>query len=297
MIPIDIPEAKKSFYFPENLAECDAKQYADMAKLLYMFRSGEINYFEFRTLAVYALMGMKLERKKIKSEKDIPEKDLPKWENIFRLSELVDSFFEKNETDEGVRLEVKTFYVQNHNPEFHWISNKIPKKFIGPEDAFTNVSFGQYVDALEEYIYHSQTGDLQSLRNLFAIFYLLPNEVYNEDVSKKRAKTDFRLVDIRFLYGMFLFFESMQKYILSGEVLIMGNTIDLSLIYQSTGDEKPSDIPGLGMHSIVHDIAESGVFGSTNEVRETKMWKVLLRLYELKKKALDEKANEKKTTV
>lgn len=294
MIPIDIPEEKKTLYFPENLAECDQKQYIDMAKLIYMFRGEEINFFEFRTLSVYALLGMKYGGS-AKSEQEIPEEDLVKWENIFRLSELVDSFFDKTETNDGVKLEVKSYFIQNHTPELTWISNKMPKKFYGPQDAFTDVTFGQYVDGLEEYIYHYQTGDLQALRNLFAIFYLKKGETYNEDISKQRAKTDFRTLDIRFMYGMFLFFESMQKYILSGEVLIMGNTIDLSLIYQTLGDEKKSEIPGLGMHSVVHDIAESGVFGSTNEVRSTKMWKVLLRLYELKKKALDEKSNEKKS--
>lgn len=88
MIPIDIPSLNKTLYFPENLAECDAQQYADMAKLLYMYQAKEISYFDFRVLAVYALLNLK----KPKDLKNINQNSL-KWQNIYQLSELVDDFF------------------------------------------------------------------------------------------------------------------------------------------------------------------------------------------------------------
>lgn len=288
MIPIDIPSLNKTLYFPENLAECDAQQYADMAKLLYMYQAKEISYFDLRVLAVYALLNLK----KPKDLKNINENSL-KWQNIYQLSELVDDFFYKDDRNETITI--KLDFIHNNLPDY-----RIFTKYYGPEDGFQNVSFGQYVDGLEEYIYFHETGDVEALRLLFSIFYLPKGEIYNIETSRKRAKGILKYTDIRHLFGFYLFFTSMQHYILSGQLSVMGSEIDLAIIYQDIGNEKEtkSTIPGIGIHSVIHDLAESGVFGNYKEVRATNMWTILLRLYELKKKAIDEnnKSNESKGT-
>lgn len=279
MITIEIPEKKRLLYLPENLSECDERQYADMAKLFYMLSRKEISYPEFRTLAVYSLLDLKAG-----GESDT------KYENIFRLSEYIDNFFEKYTENDEEKIRVKYNYIHNHFPSLSLFGT-----YIGPEDGFQNVCFGQYTDGLEEYIYYTQSGDIQSLRTLFAIFYLPKGEKYSLEMAKKRAKGLFRSVDIRHLYGFFLYFTSMQEYILSGQLMVMGNEIDLNIIYQETEDNKKpkSNIPGLGWVASAYDIAESGVFGNYEGVRATNMWSVLLRLYQLKKQRLDEIEQEK----
>lgn len=285
MVILDFPDIKKTLFLPENLSECDRRQYADISKLIYCLNSKEINYFEFRILALYALLNLE----KPKSiPKTIDENDI-KWQQVFLLSEKIDSFFNKTETPEGVKIETKLGYFNNPLPHI-----KMFNTYFGPKDGFEDVMFGQYVDGLEEYIYFSQTGDVEALRTLFSIFYLGRNENYQLKNAKKKANEIFRHIDIRYLYGFYLYFTSMQEYILGGELMVMGKSIDLSIIYQETGEEKKSDIPGIGMHSVLHDIAESGVFGSYNGVRETNMWQILLRLYELKKKNLDDLKTQKK---
>ncbi len=285
MITLQFPDKNKTIYFPENLAECDEQQYADMSKLLYLLKTNEISYFDFRILAVYALMNMKI-------PKTIPTESSEgslKWENLFRLSELVESFFERKETSEGDTIEIKFGYLENR-----YKVHRFFRKYYGPEDGFRNVTFGEYIDGLEEYIYFTETGEIESLRLLFSIFYRAKGEVYNIEKSRKRANGIFKYTDIRHLYGFYLFFTSMQHYILSGQLSVMGSEIDLSIIYQDSSEEKKvkSDIPGIGMHSILHDLAESGVFGNYNEVRQTNMWTILIRLYELKKRRLDELKEE-----
>ena len=49
---LEIPEKNLTLYIPENLGECDAKQYAEMAKLMYWLFIGQITYQDFKTLAV-----------------------------------------------------------------------------------------------------------------------------------------------------------------------------------------------------------------------------------------------------
>lgn len=88
----------------------------------------------------------------------------------------------------------------------------------------------------------------------------------------------------------------MQQYIIGGQITIMGNEIDLSIIYQELPEhqQEKSEIPGIGMYSVLYDLAESGVFGNYEGVRQTNMWMVLVRLYELKKKEIDQINREKK---
>lgn len=276
MIAVEIPSKNKFLYMPENLAECDNKQYADFAKLLWMAQEKQIDYNQLCYLAVYPLLNLK------KSKKKSPEK----LENIIRLSECVDNFFDKDEDGNftGIKLE----FTKNYLPEY-----RLFHKYVGPEDGFNDVTFGQYIDGLDEYIYYSKTGDLKSLRMLFSIFYLKKGESYNYRVAKKRASGIFRYVDIRHLYGFFLFFSSMQTYVLQGEIMVMGNPIDLSIIFMPDEKGFESSIPGTGFRSIITDMAESQVFGPYKGVEKTNLWVVLVRLYELKKKELDDKEKNK----
>lgn len=275
MITIQVPEKNKFFYMPENLSECNGKQFADLSKLVWMAKEKEITYENMRVLAVYPLLNLK------QSKRESSEKS----ENIYRLSLYLDNFFDKDK--DGIFTNIKLDFINNHLPKYRLFST-----YYGPEDGFGNVTFGQYLDGLEEYIYYSNTGDLNALRILFSIFYLKKNEKYNYKNAKYKAKRIFRFVDIRHLYGFYLFFSSMQTYVLGGEISVMGNDVDLSIIYQS--DEKfESQIPGTGMRSVLSELAESQVFGPYQGVEETNMWRVLVRLYELKKKELDEKERTK----
>ncbi|KFF24760.1 hypothetical protein [Chryseobacterium vrystaatense] len=276
MIAIEIPEKNKFLYMPENLAECDAKQYADFSKLLWMAQEKQISYDQLCYMAVYPLLNLR------KSKKKSPEK----YENIIRLSEYIDNFFDKDEDGNftGIKLE----FTKNYLPKY-----RLFYSYYGPDDGFSDVIFGQYIDGLDEYIYYSKTGDIKSLRMLFSIFYLKKNEVYNYRVSKKRAEGIFRYVDIRHLYGFFLFFSSMQSFVLQGEIMVMGNSIDLSIIFQPDSGGFESTIPGTGFRNIITDMAATQVFGPYKGVEKTNLWVVLIRLYELKKKELDDKEKNK----
>lgn len=274
MHTLEIPSEKTFLYFPEHLGECDARQYADMAKLMWMFQSGKLKYEEFKSLAVYALLNMKQSGKK----------DEAIFTAVFQLSELVDSFFDKTVVDGRDQLKPVQFYVNNHLPR---IKAGFFKTYIGPEDVFEDVEFGQYVDGLEEFINFSQTGDIAYLRKLFAIFYLPKGEKYEPKTARLRAKSVFRVTDIRHLYGFYLYFSAMQLFIMSGEIWVNGNAIDLSIIYEN-GTADKNTLPGIGMYGLLHDIAESGVFGPYELTRRANLWAILRRLYQLQKKQSEE---------
>lgn len=293
MITIEIPEANHFFYVPENLGECDSKEYLDICKLLYWLNFGFITEDDFKSVAVYILLGLPYNLEISKVVGFISEDDLSKWENVYRISEILESFFDRKVDEETghVSLTVKQHFVHNHNPVFHFFG-----KYYGPEEGFANVLFGQYLDGLEEFIEFSQSGEIQNLRNLFAILYLPKKEKYCRKKSLKRAKGIFRYVDIRNLYGCFVFFNAFQNYMMSGEISVMGQAIDLEIIFKNIDPEKTkSSVPGLGWLTTAQDLAESGVFGAYDNVRNTELWPVILRLYELKKRAIDDKERENKS--
>ena len=118
---LEIPEKKLTLYIPENLGECDAKQYAEMAKLMYWLFVGQITYQDFKTLAVYALLNMKHHKKNANDEKVNEE--------IFKISELVADFFTERKTEDGnIQLLPKQFYINNHLPVLRFLANFTDQK-------------------------------------------------------------------------------------------------------------------------------------------------------------------------
>lgn len=289
MITIEVPEKNTFLYFPEELAECDGQQFLHMAKLIFWLNTSLIDSASFSTLAVYALLGLQYEGRKSSTPNFLSEEDLAKYENVYLLSKYVDNFFDRSVGEDGEpKISLKFNFIKNHNPVYKTLGI-----YYGPDDAFENVTFGQYIDALDEFIDYTNNGNIMALRKLFAILYLPKGEAYDKRKSQQRAEGVFKTLDIRWMYGVYLFFSAVNRYMMSGSVMVFGEEIDLRIIYIDVKKKKnsyKSDIPGLGWISTAQDLAESGVFGNYNEVRNTPMWTIILRLYELKKKAIDEEA-------
>ena len=81
-----------------------------------------------------------------------------------------------------------------------------------------------------------------------------------------------------------------------------GREINLSKLFEKEEDSEESeaaakiDLPELGLRSTAFQLAESGVFGSMDELEQTNAWDVLLRIYDMmvrnKKREAEQKANE-----
>lgn len=277
-------EKKGTHYLPEDLSQCDTRQYIEMAALVLELQSGFLTYEEFRVHAFYKLLNMKpVKRNQVDEEKH---------SKIYQCSELINTFFETNEEKERV---IKMHYINNPIPEF---LNNVTI-YVGPENEFNNVKFGEYVDALQYYIDFNDTKEPIYLYRLLAVMYrpktLLYNlsykrELYDESKVEKRSKL-FKYQHIGIVYGFYLYFASFQKYVSSAKLFIQGNEIDLSVLFEQTSKKvKQSDLPGLGMKGVMFSMAESGVFGDLEKVRQAPLWEVLIRMYDIVKRNADEKA-------
>lgn len=270
MHSIEIAEIGKRYWLPENLGECDRRQYLDMSKLVLMYQMAEISLEEFRVLGLYSLLNMKPEESALQNIQD------EKWENIYILSELLNSFFT---IDENQRMHLIQDYI--HNP-VKSVKYKL-RTLYGPKDAFSDITYGQLEDGVGELQNFIKSGEIQSLVKLFAIFYKFKGEKYQQINLEQRVKF-FEHLDIRYVYGFYLLFVSFFNFLTKECVIAVdGKELDLTILFKSAENtETDTNQPeGLGMRSTSFQLAESGVFGTLKELREMDTMTVLIRMYDL----------------
>lgn len=300
MHTIEIPESSIRRYTPSDLSECDAQQYMDMCELIFHYQNDAITYDELRIHAAYKLMNMEPSK--------ATDQDEEKFSNIYLISELIDDFFDIDE--KGLKT-IKQYYIHNPVPSF----KPLWKTYYGPSDSFMNMTFGEYTDALRLFHDFHATGDMEIIKLLTALFYRpkksflfikkrLANyngdvrEPYNSHKLEARAKV-LQHAPIGFVYGFYLLFASFQKYLIDAKIMWSGKEIDFSILFESSrGDEEPSstEVPGIGMDSIAFSIAESGAFGTIEEVRKADFWQIMVRMYDLRRNDLERQKQEKNAT-
>jgi hypothetical protein len=216
--------------------------------------------------------------------------DAQKHSRIYQLSELIDSFFEP-----GEEKVIKQYYIKNPIPST--LINLT--KYFGPENE-EDFTFGEYMDTLEAFLDFSETGEIDFLTKMFAINYRKTpffKRSKRKNCLKYKGEIDlkkFKHNHIGEFYGFYLYFASLNKYISSAKIFVQGNEIDLSIIFE--GENENSKHPGIGMKSILYALAESGIYGNMEQVRDTPLWEILVRMYDVTKAILDEKERLKKQT-
>ena len=77
-------------------------------------------------------------------------------------------------------------------------------------------------------------------------------------------------------WGIYLWFASFCKYLLSGGVFIIdGKEISFSRLFRNNNDNTGVDI---GMNAILFTMADNGTFGKAEDTDQTELFRVLLKL-------------------
>lgn len=346
MHTIEIPELNEVLQLPQSLGECNEQQYKDMANYLFQLNNQQIDFYQFKLLSLYKLLGLSYTKNSKLSEGEKEEMN----SNLYMLSSFIEDFFTKDEKGniQGLKFDFL------HNP-----APKVKHKFstyYGPSDVFQNITFGEYMEGLDYFtkfmneqiqekeelkelekekenlfqnklpypefeklldeiserieelkrvIYLENQRKPKYLRELFAVFYRkkqwftrkIDNPQY--DIRKPFNKykvfqqsEKFVTLDPGILYGFFLYFFSFQSYLDQAQINVGGNDIDLSILFEKNPQEPKENIPGIGMLSVAFSLSQSQVFGDLEKVEKTNFWKVILHLYDLKKRSEDEKVRE-----
>lgn len=273
-------ETGRKIFFPEELSECDPHVYIKISRFIYLFMNGKINEDQYLRLSVYAILNIEPSKKPL-----APETEKAVLEKVAMLSDYVLNFFEMVKDDSGkvVSVDIKLGFTHNPIPFFH--NNGI--KLKGVEDGFKNAPFGQYFTAIEHFLDYEAYREKESLIKLVQTLYQ-PKYPF-----LTRRFIDWKRMDIGILFGVHLWLKSFQRWLQTATVYYGGSEINLGIIFKSDGGIE-SDLPGLGMKSILFSISESGVFGSAENVMKVPFWDVIFRMYDARKKAEDEKAQYEK---
>lgn len=296
---IAIPDAGLKFNMPSELSECDAREYMEMCDLIFRYQFLEMDFETLKIQAVYKLLNLSHSKKEpLLFDPDDDEK----LSNIILISEFIEDFFDENEDGQ---LIIKQNYIHNPIKSF----KPLMTEYYGPSDAFMNVKWGEYSDALRAFYDFHATGDTEQLFLIAAILYRPEKlnhkqvkkqpdydgdirEKYNTNILEERVKEFKKIMPLGFIYGVFLYFASFKKYISTAAIPWAGKEIDFSIIFDSGESEEPEQVPGLGIDSITFIVSESGVFGNYNAVRETSTWEMFVRMYDLRKRDLDNKKTQ-----
>lgn len=295
-------------YIPADLSECDGQQYIDMSELIFNYHTGKINSYELLTHAVYKLMNMK------PAESKTEEIAISKSNNVAVIEELLEqSFFERIELEDGsYQLKIVQNYIDNPVPKFR----PLWQTYYGPSNAFQNVKCGEYTDALRLFLEFNQSGEMNLLYELAATLYRpkksfhfikkhLPSydgdfrTKYNQHLLEKRIKA-MKYAPIGFIYGVYLYFASMQIFVSGAEVPWGDKVLNLSILFSGCDAAPQIDASDIGLDSVIFAMAESGAFGDFNKMQQTPFWTMMIKMYDARVKQLQEQkihenANNKST--
>jgi len=290
MHTLEIPDKKIVINFPEKVDELSPEQAVFFMNQVMLYQAGTIDLSEFKIRIVYHLLGMK---QSWKYAAMLPEQKEQVWTNIYRLSEVIDSFFIPGKDSKG-----------NDTKVIDWNTTKnllpVIGKFYGPADALLNLTFYEYKEAHSCYMQYYETKDENFLNELIAILYrqkkrflfilkYLPK--YDGDIRRKfspKTNPEYlakRTAEITKISPaekqiVVLYFGNCLNFISTGKINIDGKEIDLSILFKKGSEEgSKSDI---GMAGLLFTLAESKVFGNIDETADVNLYTVLARLYQLK---------------
>ncbi|MHC1707483.1 MAG: hypothetical protein AB9842_08175 [Bacteroidales bacterium] len=293
MHTIEIPHINFHQEIPSNISELSQAQYISFIELYLKVVAGDLSYEQFRICLLHQFIGFDCPLKKLKPQ----EKDHI-YTEIFRLSELMDSFTVRVMVDGKEKIEVETASITNHIPRF----TQEGIVYAGPNDALGDISFFEYIEAHNAYYDFVTNSEEAALNRLVAVLYR--PQIPNLDELKKspewdgqtRQKFNTHIVDHRsevfaslpyeMKYGIFLFFNACEKFLRDGEIPLGGSLIKLSALYESTGIDSSDNT---GLIGVLFTLAESQVFGDAQKTSETNLYDVMVRLYQLMRNYNDQK--------
>src|SRR5690606_23048822 len=200
----------------------------------------------FRIHAITHLMNIKVSKKYIQ--------DVEIMSNIYLLSELVSSFF--IDIDDKKQLDLN--FIDIKIPSFKTIFSK----FYGPEDSFTDITYGEYCDLQRFFNSFNATGDVHFLYLMTSIFYRqrkifskqrLP---YSSEQLDKRCEHFKKYAPLSLVYAVYIQFLAFQSYLPTAKIDWGGQELDFSILYE--GERTEDTIPGIGADSMVYTLAENG---------------------------------------
>lgn len=254
----------KTRMIPEDLEELSPEQYYRYLELVIMMNTDNISPFEMKCKLISLLLNMKCNfvmcRESIVNEINA------------QLGKMNCFFYIKEEGDKVI-----------YDPHIKTGRNLLPsyKGWIGPEDMFNDITYGQFVQCL----------------NLVRAMEVTRRDKDNEQADYLMSEfgrilyknEDPKAGEIPPLvcFHSYIFFCAVWELICTVPIPINGEEINFSILFQEQGEKRIDD--KTGWIGISFEIASSGVFGNVKQINETPFWDILLYLYKCRFESLHNK--------
>lgn len=159
---------------------------------------------------------------------------------------------------------------------------------IGPASHGADMTFGEFRYAVIMMNEYTTSQDIMFLNSLCAVLYRKADKKgkrsrFNQDAIQS-SLPDIEKIPEYVRWGIYAWFASFCKFLFTGTFILDGCEICFAPVFGSSGNDYTPE-QSLGMNSILFSVAESGVFGSIEDVDNTQLMRVLLKLLDDKQKA------------
>lgn len=157
-------------------------------------------------------------------------------------------------------------------------------ELIGPKSHAEDLTFGEFHAAVAAMNYYHASQEDNHLKALTAILY----RPRGKDVKRVPFRTEEMpalmeqagKVPWHLRFGIYAWFNYLCYYLRTGCFDIAGSTVCFSPLFRekADGDRQTEELDELGLNGILLSVAQSGVFGDAEKVRQTPVLQVFMKL-------------------
>lgn len=302
MNTVEIPERGIFAEYPSCWEELTDAQFAFVMQSWLKVEDGKLNIYEFLLLVLYHFLG--ITRSPLDQWKDarLAKSEIEqKFANIWQLSETLHWLYREEETPEGMEAILNYNEIRNRIPE---LRNDAGTLLIGPAFGLTDITFGEYRAAWSSFEAFGTGRQHDDLDRFIAVLYRperadyhrlkmqpgfdgVRREAFNRHLIEHYA-TLLKNVPFWEKQTIWLWFFNCDRFLKEEEILLGGKVVTFAELFsrrRRNEDAETLDENDLGMLSLLFMLAESGLFGSIENVERTNFLDVLTALLYWKQQA------------
>lgn len=268
MNTLSIPQIDFMQTYAATIDELQPDQWLHYCSLVEQVQANTISWDDFEVSFLYNLLNLKPTKK---GGED-------KVMNVTLLRETLRGFYNFDDKDASRRY-IITETVLNLLPKFVWEK----ETYTGPGVLLHDITFGDFLHAYQVYGDYCKTENPDALTYLVAILYKNGQPMPLREVALDKLPTHYGL-------ATFFFFRSCVEHLTTKPIIVFGNEIPVYEVFESSGSSKSTQKANpLGLETVLFDLAEVGVFGDTDSLKNKNLFEVLRYLWNKHRKNEEEK--------
>lgn len=294
MTKIEIYETGTTVEIPSSWDEMTPRQVCDVMKIYTRCVESQSSPLEFNVRVLYYLMGMKHNARSVRWERladadSVRQRDA----NIYMLCEKCLGFMFGTD-DKAATL----VYNSTRNVLPSVSRGWLRRRLVGPSDALQDLTFGEFRHASNALTAFFKSHDSSDLNECIAHLYRrksskanragryvtpIDNSTFESDIRRAASLPSWQKTIIM------LWFSACINFLQTGTVVLDGETVNLSALFSSDPDAKPTEFVNTWADLAIN-IAKEGTIGTMERIDEEPLYSIIKLMWHNHK---ENKRNEK----